>query len=126
MSSAYYTEKNYNYLVYTGSTVSPEEKEEFTKEQEKNYKILTDISNLPDAGDVSINKSNVLEINMDEKHKTELTEYGKDIKARFSDSDQEEIDTISIISLSKNAYDAFLKKIGGKFWKELLLRVIDL
>ena len=115
MSSAYYTEKNYNYVVYTGSNVSPEEKEEFIKEQEKNYKILTDISNLPDAGDVSINKSNVLEINMDEKHKTELTEYGKDIKARFSDSDQEQIDTISIVSLSKNAYDAYLKKIGGNY-----------
>ena len=117
MSSAYYTEKNYNYVVYAYTTASPEDTEDFAKEQEKNLKMLTDISNLPDVGEVSINKSNVFEINMDDKHKAELTEYGKDIKARYSDSDsdQEQIDTINIISLSKNAYDAYLKRIGGDY-----------
>ena len=117
MSSAYYTERNYNYVVYAYTTASPEDTEEFAKEQEKNLKMLTDISNLPDVGEVSINKSNVFEINMDDKHKAELTEYGKDIKARYSESnsDQEQIDTINIISLSKNAYDAYLKKIGGDY-----------
>lgn len=117
MSSAYYTEKNYNYVVYAYTTASPEDTEEFAREQAKNLKMLTDISNLPDVGDVSINKSNSFEMNMDEKHKGELTEYGKDIKARYSDSDsdQEQIDTINIISLSKNSYDAYLKKIGGDY-----------
>ena len=117
MSSAYYTERNYNYVVYAYTTASPEDTEEYAKEQAKNLKMLTDISNLPDAGDVSINKSNALEMNMDEKHKAELTDYGKDIKTRYSDSDSDEkqIDAINIISLSKNAYDAFLKKIGGDY-----------
>ena len=79
--------------------------------------MLTDISNLPDAGNVSINKNNTFEMNMDEKHKAELTEYGKDIKARYSESNsnQEQIDNVNIISLSKNAYDAYLKKIGGDY-----------
>ena len=117
MSSAYYTEKNYNYVVYTYTTASPEDTEEFAKEQEKSLKMLTDISNLPDVGDVSINKTNTFEMNMDEKHKAELTEYGKDIKARYSESNsnQEQIDNVNIISLSKNAYDAYLKKIGGDY-----------
>ena len=117
MSSAYYTERNYNYVVYAYTTADPEDTEEFTKEQERNLKMLTDISNLPDVGDVSINKSNSFEMKMDDKHKLELTDYGKDIKARYSDSDsdQEQIDTINIISLSKNAYDAYLKKIGGDY-----------
>ncbi len=117
MSSAYYTERNYNYVVYAYTTASPEDTEEYAKEQEKNLKMLTDISNLPDVGDVSINKSNTFEMNMDEKHKAELTDYGKDIKTRYSDSDSDEkqIDAINIISLSKNAYDAFLKKIGGDY-----------
>ncbi len=117
MSSAYYTEKNYNYVVYTYTTASPEDTEEFAKEQEKSLKMLTDISNLPDAGNVSINKNNTFEMNMDEKHKAELTEYGKDIKARYSESNsnQEQIDNVNIISLSKNAYDAYLKKIGGDY-----------
>ena len=117
MSSAYYAEKNYNYVVYTYTTASPEDTEEFAKEQEKRLKMLTDISNLPDVGNVSINKNNTFEMNMDEKHKAELTEYGKDIKARYSESNsnQEQIDNVNIISLSKNAYDAYLKKIGGDY-----------
>lgn len=117
MSSAYYTEKDYNYVVYAYTSASPEDTEEFAKEQAKNLKMLTDISNLPDVGDVSINKSNSFEMNMDEKHKAELTEYGKDIKARYSESnsDQEQIDTINIISLSKNEYENYLKKIGGDY-----------
>ena len=117
MSSAYYTEKNYNYVVYTYTTALPEDTEEFAKEQEKSLKMLTDISNLPDVGDVSINKTNTFEMNMDEKHKAELTEYGKNIKARYSESNsnQEQIDNVNIISLSKNAYDAYLKKIGGDY-----------
>lgn len=117
MSSAYYTEKDYNYVVYAYTSASPEDTEEFAKDQAKNFKMLTDISNLPDVGEVSINKSNSFEMNMDEKHKAELTEYGKDIKARYSESnsDQEQIDTINIISLSKNVYEAYLKKIGGDY-----------
>lgn len=117
MSSAYYTEKDYNYVVYAYTSTSPEDTEEFAKDQAKNLKMLTDISNLPDVGEVSINKSNSFEMNMDEKHKAELTEYGKDIKARYSESnsDQEQIDTINIISLSKNEYENYLKKIGGDY-----------
>lgn len=117
MSSAYYTQRNYNYVVYAYTTASPEDTEEFAKEQAKNLKMLTDISNLPDVGDVSINKSNTFEIKMDDKHKAELTEYGKDIKVRYleSNSDQEQIDNINIISLSKNAYENYLKKMGGDY-----------
>ena len=70
MSSAYYTEMNYNYAVYGRVNVSKEDTEEYAKEQAKNLKILTDISNLPDIGEFSINKSNVFEIEMDEKHKS--------------------------------------------------------
>ena len=117
MSSSYYTEKNYNYVVYAYTTASNEDKEKFAEEQEKNYKMLTDISNLPDIGEFSINKTNAFEINMDEKHESELTDYGKDVKARYEEpeEDGEKIDTINVISLSKDVYKRYLKKIGGNY-----------
>ena len=117
MSSSYYTEKNYNYVVYAYTTASNKNKEEFAKEQAKNYKMLTDISNLTDIGEFSINKTNVFEINMDEKHESELTDYGKDVKARYEEpeEDGEKIDTINVISLSKDVYKRYLKKIGGNY-----------
>ncbi|MFQ9264053.1 MAG: ABC transporter permease [Clostridia bacterium] len=117
MSSSYYTEKNYNYVVYAYTTASNEDKEKFAEEQAKNYKMLTDISNLPDIGEFSINKTNAFEINMDEKHESELTDYGKDVKARYEEpeEDGEKIDTINVISLSKDLYKRYLKKIGGNY-----------
>lgn len=117
MSSAYYTERNYNYVVYAYTTASPEDTEEFAKEQAENLKMLTDISNLPDAGDVSINKINTFEMKIDDKHKSELTDYGKDIKGRFYavDAENNPIDDVNIIALSKNEYENYLKKIGGDY-----------
>ena len=118
MSSAYYTEKDYNYVVYAYTNASPEDTEEFAKEQAKNLKMLTDISNLPDIGEYSINKSNVFEMNMDDKHKSELTEYGKDIKERFYDEENGvRIDEINVISLNKEAYERYVSKIGGDYDK---------
>lgn len=117
MSNSYYTERNYNYVVYAYTTVSPEDTEEFAKEQAENLKMLTDISNLPDAGDVSINKTNTFEMKIDDKHKSELTDYGKDIKGRFYavDAENNPIDDVNIIALSKNEYENYLKKIGGNY-----------
>lgn len=117
MSSAYYTERNYNYVVYAYTTASPEDTEKFAKEQAENLKMLIDISNLPDAGDVSINKINTFEMKIDDKHKSELTDYGKDIKGRFYAVDAENnlIDDVNIIALSKNEYENYLKKIGGDY-----------
>ena len=117
MSNTYYTERNYNYVVYAYTTASPEDTEEFAKKQAENLKMLTDISNLPDAGDVSINKTNTFEMKIDDKHKSELTDYGKDIKGRFYDMDAENnpIDDVYIIALSKNEYENYLKKIGGDY-----------
>lgn len=117
MSSAYYTERNYNYVVYAYTTASPEDTEEFAKEQKRNLKMLTDISNLPDVGDVSINKTNTFEMKIDDKHKSELTDYGKDIKGRFyaMDAENNPIDDVYIIALSKNEYENYLKKIGGDY-----------
>ena len=119
MSSAYYTEMNYNYAVYGRVNVSKEDTEEYAKEQAKNLKILTDISNLPDIGEFSINKNNVFEIEMDEKHKADLTEYGEKVRASYieysEDSAEKQVDNINIVSLSKNEYERFLKKIGGNY-----------
>lgn len=117
MSSAYYTEKDYNYVVYAYTSASSEDTEEFAKEQAKNLKMLTDISNLPDVGEVSINKSNTFEMKIDDKHKSELTDYGKNIKGRFyaMDAENNPIDDVNIIALSKNEYENYLKKIGGDY-----------
>ena len=113
ISSAYYTEIDYDYVVYCNNNVSPEDKEEYSKEKEKNTKILADISNLADVDEYSINKYNSLEIPMDDKHKAELTEYGKYIKEHYLAN--VEIDTVNIVSLSKDEYNRYLKKIGGNY-----------
>lgn len=111
MSEAYYTEMNYNYMVFM-------QENEDNKEDLKKYKILEDISKLPDAGEYSINKSNVLTMNMDEKHKAELTEYGKEIKERFyNEENGVRIDEINVISLSKEAYERYVSKLGGDYEK---------
>lgn len=111
MSEAYYTEMNYNYMVFM-------QENEDNKEELKKYKILEDISKLPDAGEYSINKSNVLTMNMDEKHKAELTEYGKEIKERFYNEENGVIiDEINVISLSKEAYERYVSKLGGDYEK---------
>lgn len=108
MSEAYYTEMNYNYMVFMQE--NEDDKEE--------YKILEDISKLPDAGECSINKSNVLTMNMDEKHKAELTEYGKEIKERFyNEENGVRIDEINVTSLSKEAYERYVSKLGGDYEK---------
>lgn len=113
MSEAYYTEMNYNYMVFM-----QENENEDNKEELKKYKILEDISKLPDAGEYSINKSNVLTMNMDEKHKAELTEYGKEIKERFyNEENGVRIDEINVISLSKEAYERYVSKLGGDYEK---------
>lgn len=111
MSEAYYTEINYNYMVFM-------QENEDNKEELKKYKILEDISKLPDVGEYSINKSNVLTMNMDEKHKAELTEYGKEIKERFyNEENGVRIDEINVISLSKEAYERYVSKLGGDYEK---------
>ncbi len=113
MSEAYYTEMNYNYMVFM-----QENENEDNKEELKKYKILEDISKLPDVGEYSINKSNVLTMNMDEKHKSELTEYGKEIKERFYDEENGvRIDEVNVISLNKEAYERYVSKIGGDYDK---------
>ena len=113
MSEAYYTEMNYNYMVFMQGNENEDNKEELKK-----YKILEDISKLPDAGEYSINKSNVLTMNMDEKHKAELTEYGKEIKERFyNEENGVRIDEINVISLSKEAYERYVSKLGGDYEK---------
>lgn len=111
MSEAYYTEMNYNYMVFM-------QENEDNKEELKKYKILEDISKLPDVGEYSINKSNVLTMNMDEKHKAELTEYGKEIKERFyNEENGVRIDEINVISLNKEAYERYVSKLGGDYEK---------
>lgn len=113
MSEAYYTEMNYNYMVFMQENENADNKEELKK-----YKILEDISKLPDVGEYSINKSNVLTMNMDEKHKSELTEYGKEIKERFYDEENGvRIDEVNVISLNKEAYERYVSKIGGDYDK---------
>ena len=50
---------------------------------------------------------------MDDKHKAELTEYGKYIKEHYLAN--VEIDTVNVVSLSKDEYNRYLKKIGGNY-----------
>ena len=51
--------------------------------------------------------------------KADLTEYGKNVRKSYieysEDSGGKQVDNINIVSLSKNEYERFLKKIGGNY-----------
>ena len=120
MSNAYYTEMNCNYGVYALSNVSPEDTEEYEKECAKNKKIIEDILKLPDIGEFSISRGKAFQIDMDDKHQEDLTEYGKKVKTEYIEYDDDETeqspkDIITMVSVGKEEYERFLKKIGVNY-----------
>lgn len=119
MSGAYYTEKNYNFAVYVRESETVEtEEERFEKEQE-DYKMLGEMAKLENVDKFSIQRSNLLEMKYDEG---QLTEFGKTTKSYImkdseNSSENEVKDYINIISLGKEEYESFVKKIGGNYEK---------
>ena len=120
MSSAYYTELGYNYAVYCrdyDDTVASEE--ERMQEEHENLQILLDISKFENIERFSIPKSTNLELEKDEKYEQQLTDFGKEVKSsivQYSQTDpQQEIDIINVVSLGKEEYERYLKKIGGNY-----------
>ena len=119
MSSAYYTELSYNYAVYCreyDDTVTSEE--ERMQEENENLQILLDISKLENIEKFAIPKSTNLEFKKNDEYEQQLTDFGKEIKlntVQYSQKDGEEIDVVNIVSLGKEEYERYLKKIGGNY-----------
>ena len=121
MSGAYYTELNYNYTIYSRSTVSLKDKEEFAKVEAQEKQVFNDISKFDTIDDYSINKSATFKIKIDDQYKEKLTEYGKKIRETTEsyeideEGNRKELDFVAIISLSQNQYEKYVKKIGGTY-----------
>lgn len=113
MSNSYYTEIGYNLTVYEVHG------EDTTKDSLKQkYERLLEISKLDGIDEYSIKRVNVLEIDS----KNNLTDFGKLIKDQVGetivDEDEKEIvpnDNLTIISLGRQEYERFIKRIGGKY-----------
>ena len=69
MSGAYYTELNYNYAIYSRSTVSSKDKEEFAKVEAREKEEFNEISKFDTVDDYSINKSATFKIKIDDHYK---------------------------------------------------------
>ncbi len=121
MSGAYYTELNYNYTIYSRSTVSSKDKEEFAKVEAQEKRVFNDISKFDTIDDYSINKSATFKIKIDDQYKEKLTEYGKKVRETTEsyeideEGNRKELDFVTIISLSQNQYEKYVKKIGGTY-----------
>ena len=121
MSGAYYTELNYNYTIYSRSTVSSKDKEEFAKVEAQEKQVFNDISKFDTIDDYSINKSATFKIKIDDQYKEKLTEYGKKVRETTEsyeideEGNRKELDFVAIISLSQNQYEKYVKKIGGTY-----------
>lgn len=121
MSGAYYTELNYNYAIYSRSTVSSKDKEEFAKVEAREKEMFNEISKFDTVDDYSINKSATFKIKIDDQYKEKLTEYGKKVRETTEsyeideEGNRKELDFVTIISLSQNQYEKYVKKIGGTY-----------
>ncbi|CDB31422.1 putative uncharacterized protein [Clostridium sp. CAG:575] len=121
MSGAYYTELNYNYAIYSRSTVSSKDKEEFAKVEAREKEMFNEISKFDTVDDYSINKSATFKIKIDDQYKEKLTEYGKKVRETTGsyemdeEGNKKELDFVTIISLSQNQYEKYVKKIGGTY-----------
>ena len=89
------------------------------QEEHENLQILLDISKFENIERFSIPKSTNLELEKDEKYEQQLTDFGKEVKSsivQYSQTDpQQEIDIINVVSLGKEEYERYLKKIGGNY-----------
>lgn len=121
MSGAYYTELNYNYAIYSRSNVSSKDKEEFAKVEAREKEMFNEISKFDTVDDYSINKSATFKIKIDDQYKEKLTEYGKKVRETTEsyeideEGNRKELDFVTIISLSQNQYEKYVKKIGGTY-----------
>lgn len=122
ISGVYYKNFNYNFAIYCMADSSPEDKDAYKKQLEKNEKILSDISKFDNIDKFSINKSNSFEIVVDDKYEAQLTDYGKEFKEKnyqysyeLNNTNETKIDFVNIVSLSQEEYERYIKKIGGNY-----------
>lgn len=111
MSGSYYTEIGYNVTVYDIMS----NRENVTKDSLKQkYERLVEISKLDGVKEYSIKRTNALEVDS----QNNLNDLGKLTKSQITVTDKdgkEQKDYLTIISLGKQEYSRFIKKIGGKY-----------
>lgn len=112
MSNIYYIEKDYNisaYEIMRGTTTS--------KNIRDTYERFLEISKLEGVQEYSIKRT----ISMEVDSKDYLSDFGKIINpgknsTLDTDEDGTEVkDSLIIMSLGKDEYERFIKKIGGKY-----------
>lgn len=109
MSDSYYTEIGYNVTVYDMLNVKNNTKNSLKQE----YERLVEISKLEGINEYSIKRTNLLEVDS----QNNLSDFGKLVKDNQNENEEAEMskDFLTIISLGKQEYEIFIKKIGGKY-----------
>ena len=109
ISNVYYTQKDYNISIYELS------KDTITVENlQAKYNRYLEILKLQGIDKYSIKRT----ISMEIDSKNNLTEYGKmtkEIEQEYVKDENTMKDTIQIMSIGKEEYKNFVKKIGGKY-----------
>ena len=109
ISNVYYTQKDYNISIYELS------KDTITVENlQAKYNRYLEILKLQGIDKYSIKRT----ISMEIDSKNNLTEYGKmtkEIEQEYVNDENIMKDTIQIMSIGKEEYKNFVKKIGGKY-----------
>ena len=106
MSNSYYTEIGFNVTVYETSHEESNSKDRKDNLKQR-YDRYLEISKLEGIEKFSIKRTNTIKVNA----KKYLNDVGKILK---SDIESEE-DNLTVMSLGKEEYERFVKKIGGKY-----------
>lgn len=110
MSGSYYTEIGYNVAVYEMSKGerNSNDRKDILKQR---YDRYLEISKLEEIEKFSIKRTNTIEVYI----KNYLNDVGKLVKKRMVVENDNEKDVLIIMSLGKEEYARFVKKIGGKY-----------
>lgn len=106
MSSSYYTEIGYNIAFYEMSNeeINSNDRKDSLKQR---YDRYLEISQLEGIEKFSIKRTNTIKVDS----QNYLNDIGKILKSKI----EAEEDTLTVMSLGKEEYEGFVKKIGGKY-----------
>lgn len=106
MSSSYYTEIGYNIAFYEMSNeeINSNDRKDSLKQR---YDRYLEISQLEGIEKFSIKRTNTIKVDS----QNYLNDIGKILKSKI----EAEEDTLTVMSLGKEEYERFVKKIGGKY-----------
>ena len=115
MTANYYTERDYNIALYDIS----QNNTSINENEKAKYERYLEVAKLDGISEYSIKRSVTIEVDSEDY----LSDFGKKMKEYYADTyivdengnKQKVKDSLTIISLGKDEYERYVKKIGGKY-----------